>query len=119
MSARFEKMVETVSSPDEYSAEEVAMATMGVMGAFKDWHSAVDLMRKAEADLIAVLEKRRHLLPDDEVRAEWLSKCGSACHKMLRLPLKLAPRLEGQEWQRIQQILDEEIRMALSGLSEG
>ena len=85
---------------------------------FQTWRQAVDLLRKAESNLIEVLEKRRDLLPAGEVKL-WLSRqVEVAKATLLDLPGKLAPSLENLPWAEIQKNLDQEIRHALSRLSD-
>ncbi|MDZ7759937.1 MAG: hypothetical protein U5L00_06740 [Desulfovermiculus sp.] len=85
---------------------------------FQTWRQAVDLLRKAEGNLLQVLEQRRDLLPADEVKV-WMSRqIEVAKSTLLDLPGKLAPSLENLPWSEIQKTLDEEIRHALSRLSD-
>jgi hypothetical protein len=85
---------------------------------FKAWQQALDLLRKAEGNLLEVLERRRDLLPADEVRT-WMSRqVEVAKATLLDLPGKLAPSLENLPWSEIQKTLDQEIRHALSRLSD-
>jgi hypothetical protein len=84
---------------------------------FRKWQQALDLLRKAEDNLIAVLTKRRELLPAAEVKT-WMSRqIEAAKAHLLDLPDKLAPQLEGLPWPQIQKILQGEISDALNKLS--
>jgi len=84
---------------------------------FRDWQQALDLLRKAEDNLLTVLNKRRELLPTDEVKT-WLTRqIEAAKAHLLDLPGKLAPVIEGLPWPQIQKMLETEIKDALSKLS--
>lgn len=84
---------------------------------FRSYGQAVELLRKAEKNLLDLQRERRELLPKGEVKTWLFRQIISAKAALLNLPGKLAPQLEGQPWHRIQQRLDEEIRDALSKLS--
>ncbi len=85
---------------------------------FQNWQRAMDLLRKAEGNLLELLERRRELLPADEVRV-WLSRqIETAKSTLLDMPGKLAPSLENLPWTEIQKALEDEVRHALSKLSE-
>lgn len=85
---------------------------------FQTWRQAVDLLRKAEGNLLDVLQQRRDLLPADEVKL-WMSRqIEVAKASLLDIPGKLAPSLENMPWSEIQKNLDQEIRHALKRLSD-
>jgi hypothetical protein len=84
---------------------------------FKDWQTALDLLRKAEKNLSDYLCQRRDLLPAAQVRAWMLTQITATKSTLLNLPGKLAPQLENQPWPKIQKKLEEEIRFALDKLS--
>ncbi len=85
---------------------------------FQNWQRALDLLRKAEGNLLELLERRRELLPADEVRT-WLSRRVEAAKStLLDMPGKLAPSLENLPWSEIQKSLETEVRHALSRLAD-
>jgi hypothetical protein len=90
----------------------------GAAGDFKAWNNALDLLRKAEENLLTVLKQRRELIPAEEVQAWFGKQIESARAALLDLPGKVAPGLEALPWYEIQKTLDREIREALSGLSQ-
>ena len=84
---------------------------------FKNYAQAVELLRKAEKNLVDLQKERRELLPKSEVKTWLFRQIISAKATLTNLPGKLAPQLEGQPWPKIQQRLEEEIQSALSKLS--
>lgn len=84
---------------------------------FRSYGQAVELLRKAEKNLLDLQRERRELLPAEEVRAWLLRQIVAAKATLLNLPGKLAPQLEGQPWQKIQVRLEEEIIDALGKLA--
>lgn len=84
---------------------------------FRSYGQAVELLRKAEKNLLDLQRERRELLPKNEVKTWLYRQIVTAKAALSNIPGKLAPQLEGQPWHRIQQRLDEEIRDALSKLS--
>lgn len=84
---------------------------------FKDWHSAVDLMRKSESDLLKVLQETKALLPADYVRTWIVQRMDAAKSRLLSLPSKIAPQLEGLGWIEIQEMLKKELLDAIGDLS--
>ncbi|NCC94290.1 MAG: hypothetical protein EOM10_13570 [Opitutae bacterium] len=84
---------------------------------FRSYSQAVELLRKAEKNLLDLQVQRRDLLPKSEVRTWMLRQIVSAKSTLLNLPGKLSPSLEGLPWPRIQQRLEEEILHALGKLS--
>lgn len=85
---------------------------------FQSWQKSLDLLRKAEGNLLELLERRRELLPADEVRL-WLSRRVEAAKStLLDMPGKLAPSLENLPWSEIQKTLESEVRHALSRLAD-
>jgi len=85
--------------------------------AFKNYAQAVELLRKAEKNLVDLQKERRELLSKSEVKTWLFRQIISAKATLTNLPGKLAPQLEGQPWPKIQQKLEEEIQSALSKLS--
>jgi len=90
----------------------------GNVSDLKSWHGALDLLRKAEDNLLVVLVKRRDLLPAAEVQT-WIGRrVDAAKGSLLDMPGRVSPGLEGLPWPEIQKILEREIREALDGISE-
>jgi hypothetical protein len=90
----------------------------GSVSDLKAWHGALDLLRKAEDNLLVVLTKRRDLLPAGEVQT-WIGRrVDAAKASLLDLPARVSPGVEGLPWPEIQKILEREIREALRGISE-
>jgi hypothetical protein len=90
----------------------------GSISDLKAWHGALDLLRKAEDNLLVVLTKRRDLLPAGEVQT-WIGRrVDAAKASLLDLPARVSPGVEGLPWPEIQKILEREIREALRGISE-
>lgn len=85
--------------------------------AFKSYSQSVELLRKAEKNLLDLQRERRELLAKDEVKTWLFRQIISAKATLINLPGKLAPQLEGQPWPKIQQKLEEEIQSALAKLS--
>jgi len=90
----------------------------GNVSDLKSWHGALDLLRKAEDNLLVVLTKKRDLLPAGEVQT-WIGRrVDAAKGALLDIPGRVAPSLEGLPWPDIQKILEREIREALHGISD-
>ena len=89
----------------------------GKAGDFKAWQNALDLLRKAEDNLLTVLAKNRELLPAGEIKEFMGKQIEAAKSKLLDMPGRLSPGLEGLPWPDIQKQLEREIREALHGLS--
>lgn len=85
--------------------------------AFKSYSQAVELLRKAEKNLLDLQRERRELLAKAEVKTWLFRQIINAKATLSNLPGKLAPQLEGQPWPKIQNKLEEEIRSALEKLS--
>jgi hypothetical protein len=83
---------------------------------FKDWQTALDLLRKAEKNLTDHLTQQKDLLPALEVKTWLARKIEATKSTLLDLPGKIAPELEGLPWPEIQKRLTEEIRDALGKL---
>lgn len=84
---------------------------------FRSYGQAVELLRKAEKNLLDLQRERRDLLPKSEVKVWLYRQIIASKTTLLNLPGKLAPGLEGQSWPKIQAKLEEEIRNAISKLS--
>ena len=98
-------------------AEAVEQKKPGTGNLFKDWQDSLDLLRRAEADLLKVLEAKKELVSLAEV-SKWISRqIQTAVGRLLSLPPNIAPALEGMPWHAIQKKLDEEMRKAIAGLS--
>jgi hypothetical protein len=90
----------------------------GSVSDLKSWHGALDLLRKAEDNLLVVLTKRRDLLPAGEVQT-WIGrKIDAAKAALLDMPARISPGLESLPWPEIQKILEREVRGALRGISD-
>ncbi len=85
---------------------------------FRSWNSGLELLRKSEASLLEVLKERRELLPASEVKAWMAKQIEQAKGRLLEIPPKIAPTVEGMTWGQVQQILDEEIREALKYVAD-
>lgn len=106
-SQTYQRWMQAIEQQDANQAKE-----------FQNWQRALDLLQKAEGNLLELLERRRELLPADEVRI-WLSRrVESAKSTLLDMPGKLAPALENLPWSEIQKALETEVRHALSRLAE-
>ena len=84
---------------------------------FRSYSQSMELLRKAEKNLLDLQKERRELLTKDEVKTWLFRQIISAKATLTNLPGKLAPQLEGQPWPKIQQKLEEEIQSALAKLS--
>lgn len=84
---------------------------------FRSYGQAVELLRKAEKNLIDLQRERRELLPKSEVKTWLFRQIISAKSTLTNIPGKLAPQLEGLPWPKIQAKLEEEILHALGKLS--
>ncbi len=84
---------------------------------FKSYSQSVELLRKAEKNLLDLQRERRELLAKDEVKTWLFRQIISAKATLTNLPGKLAPQLEGMPWPQIQRKLEEEIQNALTKLS--
>ncbi len=84
---------------------------------FRSYGQAVELLRKAEKNLLDLQRERRDLLPKSEVKTWLFRQILSAKSTLTNLPGKLAPQLEGLPWPKIQAKLEEEILHALGKLS--
>ena len=84
---------------------------------YKSYNQSVELLRKAEKNLLDLQKERRELLAKDEVKTWLFRQIISAKSTLTNLPGKLAPQLEGLPWPQIQRKLEEEIQSALAKLS--
>jgi len=84
---------------------------------FRSYAQAVELLRKAEKNLLDLQRERRELLPKSEVKTWLFRQIVSAKATLTNLPGKLAPQLEGLPWPIIQKKLEQEILHALGKLS--
>lgn len=85
--------------------------------AFRNYGQSIELLRKAEKNLLDLQKERRELLAKDEVKTWLFRQIISAKATLTNLPGKLAPQLEGLHWPQIQRKLEEEIQSALAKLS--
>ena len=84
---------------------------------FRMYAQSVELLRKAEGNLLSLQREQRALLPASEVK-EWMTRQIIASKTtLLNIPGKLAPQLEGLSWPMIQKRLENEIYSALEKLS--
>lgn len=88
-----------------------------IAGAYRDWITAVEQMRKSESELLDVLARRKTLVPVDQVKELFLRMIETTKGLLLVMPAKLAGELEGMEWSDIQKRLDGEIRDILTNLT--
>ncbi len=84
---------------------------------FRSYGQAVELLRKAEKNLLDLQRERRELLPKAEVKNWLFRQIISAKATLTNIPGKLAPQLEGLPWPMIQKLLQREIQSALAKLS--
>ncbi len=84
---------------------------------FRSYSQSMELLRKAEKNLLDLQRERRELLPKSEVKTWLFRQIISAKTTLTNLPGKLAPQLEGMPWPQIQRKLEEEIQNALTKLS--
>ncbi|GAB6113426.1 hypothetical protein JCM14713_31840 [Desulfomicrobium salsuginis] len=84
---------------------------------FRSYSQSMELLRKAEKNLLDLQKERRELLAKDEVKTWLFRQIISAKATLTNLPGKLAPQLEGLPWPQIQRKLEEEIQSALAKLS--
>lgn len=84
---------------------------------FRSYAQSIELLRKAEKNLLDLQREQRILLPAAEVK-EWMFRHIIASKTaLLSIPGKLAPQLEGLSWPMIQRRLEDEINSALDKLS--
>ena len=84
---------------------------------FRSYSQSIELLRKAEKNLLDLQKERKTLMPASEVK-EWIvHRIMGAKTTLLNLPGKLAPQLEGLPWPKIQERLEGEIRDALERLA--
>lgn len=84
---------------------------------FRSYGQSVELLRKAEKNLLDLQRERRELLPKAEIKTWLFRQIVSAKATLTNLPGKLAPQLEAQPWPKIQLMLEKEINHALDKLS--
>lgn len=105
---------------DAYQAHHESMQKTGIIsaGSLDAWQKTLDILRKCETDFTKVLERRRELVEIKQVQ-DWLQHHIEQIKAiLLNLPAKLAPSLESLPWHEIQKRLDQEMRDAISKLSE-
>ena len=105
---------------DAYEAHHESMQKTGIIsaGSLDAWQKTLDILRKCETDFTKVLERRRELVEIKQVQ-DWLQHHIEQIKAiLLNLPAKLAPSLESLPWHEIQKRLDQEVRDAISKLSE-
>lgn len=84
---------------------------------FRSYSQSIELLRKAEKNLLDLQKERKTLMPASEVKEWMVHRIMGAKTILLNLPGKLAPQLEGLPWPKIQERLEEEIRNALERLA--
>lgn len=84
---------------------------------FRSYGQSVELLRKAEKNLLDLQREQRELLPKSEVKTWLFQQIVNTKATLTNIPGKLAPQLEGLPWPKIQLALEKEIRHALSKLS--
>lgn len=83
---------------------------------FKSYAQALELLRKAEKNLLDLQKERGDLVPQADAKEWMLRRVIAAKTGLLDLPGKMAPQLEGLPWPKIQRLLEREIRHAISRL---
>lgn len=83
---------------------------------FKSYAQALELLRKAEKNLLDLQKERGDLVPQANAKEWMLRRIVAAKTGLLDLPGKMAPQLEGLPWPKIQKLLEREIRHAISRL---
>jgi len=78
---------------------------------------AREWLKVAKEDLL-LKKMRGELLAADEVESEWAALISAARSRLLLLPDKVAQRVGGPDVHQLRAVIDEEIREALSALSE-
>ncbi len=81
------------------------------------WQKTLDILRKCEKDFSEVLERRREVVEMKEVQQFLEVKIEQTKAILLNMPSKLAPVLESLTWVEIEKRLDQEIRDAISKLT--
>jgi len=83
---------------------------------FKSYAQALELLRKAEKNLLDLQKERGDLVPQADAKEWMLRRVIAAKTGLLDLPGKMAPQLEGLPWPKIQRLLEKEIRHAVARL---
>lgn len=86
--------------------------------ALKNWQDTVELLRKTEADALAILEKKKVLVRLDEAVALYNKGISTAQTRLRALPAAVASDLEDQDIITITEILEREIDRALEDISK-
>ena len=104
---------------DAYKAHIDFLRKSGIVNAslLGTWQSTLDILRNCEKDFTKVLESRRELVQMKEVVDFFEPMIEQTKAILLNLAAKVAPGLEGMPWQDIEKKLDQEIRHALSKLT--
>jgi len=85
--------------------------------ALENWQKTLEILRKCETDFLKVMERSRMLVEKTEVQSYIETMIETVKQTMLNMPSKMAPSLDGLEWQEIQERLEIEIRDILEGLA--
>lgn len=104
---------------DAYKSHMDFLKKSGIVNAnlLSTWQSTLDILRNCERDFTKVLEARRELVSMKEVRDFLEPMIEQTRAILLNLAAKLAPGLEGMPWPDIEKKLDQEIRDAISKLT--
>lgn len=81
------------------------------------WQKTLEILRRCEKDFSEVLERRRDTVEMKEVQQFLETMIEQTKAILLNLPSKLAPVLESLTWMEIEKKLDQEIRDALSKIT--
>lgn len=81
------------------------------------WQKTLDILRKCEKDFSEVLERRREVVEMKEVQQFLEIRIEQTKSILLNIPSKLSPVLESLTWVEIEKKLDQEIRDAISKLT--
>lgn len=102
-----------------YNAHQDFVKKSGIVSAshLDAWQKTLDILRKCEKDFAEVLERRRELVEMKEVQQFFEIMIEQTKSILLNLPAKLAPILECLPWAEIEKKLDQEIRDAITKLS--
>lgn len=102
-----------------YKAHQDFMKKSGILSAacLDTWQKTLDILRKCETDFTKVLQRRRELVEMKEVQQFLEVMIEQTKSILLNLPAKLAPLLECLPWPEIEKKLDQEIRDAISKLT--
>jgi hypothetical protein len=101
-----------------YNLYNESLTKTGVVSvaALESWQKTLDILRKCETDFGRALERRRVLVERVKVQEFLEPMLENTKQKLLNLPSKIAPSLEGLPWHEIQTRIEQEIRDVIEAL---